>query len=217
MGWYPWGTLKKHLENPNVWGEVTDKDMWSAITQTRNRQYNFHSFMVKVIRDKWVLIKATPRLFGFGAVRYPSNDDDYGGGDGHGDGKGRDDKWGRHAKSDWKDYPKTPWAYPAGKDALRPSQWASRYEDQQAGQKADNVVDEKDNADKRTGTSAPQQEPRAFLPRAPEEWFVGQIIPMSFAANGQADAWRAVKVGEKCQWSDRIAKCTKEEHQINRS
>ena len=98
---------------------------------------------------------------------------------------------------------------------MRPSAWASRYEDQQAGQKVDNAGDGKDNADKKTGAT-PLPDPKAFLPKAPEEWFVGQIIPMSYAANGQADAWRAVKPGEKCQWSDRIAKCTKEAHQMNR-
>eukprot|EP00972_Heterocapsa_arctica_P024485 3612311-Heterocapsa_arctica.AAC.1 len=73
---------------------------------------------------------------------------------------------------------------------MRPSAWASRHQDQQAGQKVDNVVDGKDNADKKTA-AAPMTDPSAFLPKAPEEWFVGQIIPVSFAANGQADAWRA--------------------------
>eukprot|EP00972_Heterocapsa_arctica_P044725 6599090-Heterocapsa_arctica.AAC.1 len=26
LGWYPWGTIKKHLQDPEVWGEdLTDK------------------------------------------------------------------------------------------------------------------------------------------------------------------------------------------------
>jgi len=99
---------------------------------------------------------------------------------------------------------------------MRPSKWASDFVDDKQGQKEkDSMGDEKDNVAKRTGTFASQQDPRAFLPKAPEEWFVGQMIPNSYAANGSADTWREVKTGEKCQWSDRIAKCTKQEHQMN--
>ena len=222
LGWYPWGTLKKHLSDPRVWGEdLADKAMWNAITQTRNNHFKFHSFMIKIIRNEWVFIKATSRYFGnksgAGSQSGGQDDDGNGGGGGYGDGKGRDGQWERHGKGEWKDYSKqAPWTNPGGKGGKRPSKWASEFDDDKQAQKEkDSMGDEKDNAAKRTGTFASQQDPRAFSPKAPEEWFVGQMIPNSYAANGSADTWREVKTGEKCQWSDRIAKCTKEEHQMN--
>eukprot|EP00972_Heterocapsa_arctica_P092187 13596735-Heterocapsa_arctica.AAC.1 len=73
-----------------------------------NYRGKFHSFMIKIIRNDWVLIKATPRFFGYGGGHQlvGQDDDDYGGGGGYGDGKGRDDRWEKHGKSDWKEYPK---------------------------------------------------------------------------------------------------------------
>eukprot|EP00972_Heterocapsa_arctica_P086480 12746978-Heterocapsa_arctica.AAC.2 len=62
LGWYPWGTIKKHLLDPSAWGEeTTDKAMWTAITETTNYKGGYHSFMIKIIRKNYVLVKATPR------------------------------------------------------------------------------------------------------------------------------------------------------------
>eukprot|EP00972_Heterocapsa_arctica_P114317 16441808-Heterocapsa_arctica.AAC.1 len=61
LGWYPWGTIKKHLLDPAVWGEeTTDKGMWTAITETMNHKGGYYSFMIKIIKKNHVLIKATP-------------------------------------------------------------------------------------------------------------------------------------------------------------
>eukprot|EP00972_Heterocapsa_arctica_P020675 3049187-Heterocapsa_arctica.AAC.1 len=53
LGWYPWGTLKKHLLDERVCGELTDKTIWNAITQTINYQGRYHSFLIKIIRNNW--------------------------------------------------------------------------------------------------------------------------------------------------------------------
>jgi hypothetical protein len=62
MGWYPIGTIKKHLRQVSVWGDSCSDDMiWTCITETKNFQTGNTSFMIKVIRDIYVLIKARPR------------------------------------------------------------------------------------------------------------------------------------------------------------
>eukprot|EP00972_Heterocapsa_arctica_P063117 9312045-Heterocapsa_arctica.AAC.1 len=47
-GWYPWGTLKKHLMDPQVWMEsMTDKELLTVIAETRNHKEYYYSFMFK--------------------------------------------------------------------------------------------------------------------------------------------------------------------------
>jgi hypothetical protein len=182
--------------------------------------------MIKVIRNTWVFIKATPRYFGdksgAGSQSGGQDDDGNGGGHGYGDGKGRDDKAERKGKGDWKDsysWPEkqAPWSNPGAKGGKRPSKWASEYDDSKQAQKEkDNVGEETKTTDTRKGTFSGQLDARAYpAGKAPEDWFVGQLMPNSYAINGSVDTWRAVQVGEKCQWSDRIARCTKQEYQMN--
>eukprot|EP00972_Heterocapsa_arctica_P011411 1673216-Heterocapsa_arctica.AAC.1 len=48
LGWYPWGVMQRHLLDPLVWGEdMTDKDLWTAITETKNHREGYYSFMIK--------------------------------------------------------------------------------------------------------------------------------------------------------------------------
>eukprot|EP00972_Heterocapsa_arctica_P103697 15282867-Heterocapsa_arctica.AAC.1 len=61
IAWYPWGVIKRHLMNPLVWGDAPDKNIWTAITETKNHRAGYHSFMIKVINKDCVMIKATPR------------------------------------------------------------------------------------------------------------------------------------------------------------
>jgi hypothetical protein len=203
--------------------------MWNAITQTKNHHHNFHSFMIKIIRKHWVFIKATPRYglgdnSGAGSQSGGPDDDGYGGGHGYGDGKGRDDKAGRKGKGDgkdsygWPDGKQAPWYNPGSKGGKRPSKWAAEYDVdmKQAQKEKDNEDETTKTTETRKGTFAGQLDARAYpAGKAPADWFVGQMTPNTYAINGVVDSWRKVKEGEKCQWSDRIARCTKEEHQMN--
>jgi hypothetical protein len=241
LGWYPWGTLKKHMMDPRVWGDdLTDKTMWMAITHTKNHQGNYYSFMIKVIRKEWVFIKATPRG-GIGnsaagsASGGPDDEDNGGGGYGTGDGEGHGDKGDGKGKGDGKDGyggqdgKPAPWHKGASKGGkgtgMRASAWAAEY---YAGMKKTQEEKDKENAgmttkektkptETRQGTFAGQLDARAYPSgSAPKDWFVGQMTPHTYA-NGEVDSWREVKFGEKCQWSDRIARCTKLEHQMRQN
>jgi hypothetical protein len=61
LGWYPIGTVRDHVSDPDVWGDVTDEMFWKIITETENWKSGKSSYMIKNIRDTFFLIKARPR------------------------------------------------------------------------------------------------------------------------------------------------------------
>eukprot|EP00972_Heterocapsa_arctica_P092370 13623985-Heterocapsa_arctica.AAC.1 len=63
MGWTPWKTLLEWLRQPKVWGpSITEKDFWSIIMMTKNRDMRYHSYMVKKWPDKRLtVIKLSPK------------------------------------------------------------------------------------------------------------------------------------------------------------
>jgi hypothetical protein len=200
-----------------VWGEeLTDRSMWTAITETKNHKEGYHSFMIKVIRKDYVLIKATPR-YGLHSKdsaegsatggRTPDEDPhDYGhyGGGGSGKGYGR----GYYGATDGKT--RAPWRDHGAKGGAveGASVWAAGFE---AGAKKTKEAKEVDNeaGPKPDDKSTPAGD-------APKEWFVGQQTPSTYTIQGVVDSWKTVQAGEKCPWDARIAKCTKQEYNMGK-
>eukprot|EP00972_Heterocapsa_arctica_P059768 8814383-Heterocapsa_arctica.AAC.1 len=70
----------------------------------------------------------------------------------------------------------------------------------------------------RTGTFQGQVDARAYPVGSPtKDWFVGQMVPNTYAITGEANTWRQVQSGEKCPFTARIAQCIKEENQMRQN
>ncbi len=91
------GYIENYLLDPKVWNaNLTDEDFWGVITETKNNNLGFHSFMIKIIDKDKVMIKATPKGGLTTRKRTMSNDGKgnmdmkkvYEGGSDKGDGKG---------------------------------------------------------------------------------------------------------------------------------
>eukprot|EP00972_Heterocapsa_arctica_P116102 16451434-Heterocapsa_arctica.AAC.1 len=203
-GWYAWGTMKKHLQDPQVWSEdMTDKELWTVITETRNHKEHSYSFMINVFDKECAMIKATPRggIGGKGTGnggkgsggKTPDGGSDKGDGKGQKgagggkDGKGKTGAWGSGG-------------YQSGSGG-QSAVVADGGEKQPPGGQKEVVTDPGPPPDKKTiPVGAP-----------PPEWFIGQYTPATCAIQGIVDTWKQVKVGDQCPWDNRVATCVKQE------
>jgi hypothetical protein len=197
LGWYPHGTLRDHISQPEVWGEVTDEVFWKIITETENRKTFTSSFMIKNIRDTFFLIKARPRVKDENHQGYYDRAHKSSAG---GSAPATDDE-----NSEWKDWRKhrehKPQDTAAGnKDG--PTMRPQAAKEEIAKTQIDSAA-----------TKRPTGIAMATVPgMAPKTWFIGQTTPDTYTQSGLVETWRSVKPGDKSPWDERIAKCTMEEH-----
>jgi hypothetical protein len=202
LGWYPIGTIKKHLQNQTVWGTSCNDDMiWTCITETKNFQSGKTSFMIKVIRDIYVLIKARPRNW----VKYQGTS-------AKGSTEGTDDDMDHSKWQDWEDRKKD-----------------GKKENPEAGAKSDGATQQpphawaRDQAAKKAKEAKPPAKGEAttttpgMVGKAPATWCVGEKTPASYSEMDVPNAWRTIQVGDKCPWTDRIARCTRDEINLSRT
>jgi hypothetical protein len=200
MGWYPIGTIKNHLKKVSVWGDTCSDDMiWTCITETKNFQSGNTSFMIKVIRDIYVLIKARPRYSPKPWVSSARSSAD-----------GTDDDGDQYKWQDWgrKDNKKENLDAGTKRDGatqLSPHAWAKD-------QEAKKAKESKPQTKEAATASAPR-----MMGKAPMTWCVGQKTPASYSEMDVPNAWRTIQIGDKCPWTNRIAKCTKDEANMGRT
>ena len=197
LGWYPIGTIKKHLQDQGVWGtSCNDEMIWTAITETKNYQTGKTSFMIKVIRDIYVLIKARPRPWS--TYHAPSA---------KGSTEGTDDDkehrgWQSWPKEDGEKENPEPAAKSEGPARQGPHAWAQ----DQAAKKM------------KEAKTAAHEEASSTTPGKPAAtWYAGDKTPASYTAGNVPNAWRVILKGEKCPWTDRIANCTRAEANLSRT
>jgi hypothetical protein len=218
-----------HVSDPEVWGEVTDETFWKVITETENWKTGKSSYMIKNIRDIYVLIKTRPR------PKPVKNQGYYGGApmsSAGGSAPGTDDEdqggWRKYSGGyRYKDYsnkkPDAAAGYKGDGPTMGPPH-AYAQEEMRKAKEAKDVKDaesvEKDAAKTQAGnasTTKPTGSASSATPgNAPTTWFIGQTTPATFTEDFLPKTWKRVKAGDKCPWDERIAKCTREEYYMGK-
>ncbi len=234
LGWYPIGTLRDHVSDPDVWGDITDEMFWKIITETKNRKSGKSSYMIKNIRDTFFLIKARPRPKQaknqgyYGGAPMSSAGGSAGGTDEEEEPKGwRHWSHGSRYQRDYYDHGKKEDAAAGtkgdGPTMKAPHLWAQEQElkkakDAKDAKDAELAKEEATNAQAGNASSTmPAGSATSAVPgKAPMTWFIGQTTQDTFTEDFLPKTWRKVKPGDKCPWDERIAKCTRDEYEMSK-